>query len=303
MVVLSTVAAAAPARADAVLRWKFTPGETLHYVIQQKIVQKVKMGVTPITMTMTQRMDMSWEVEKVDAKGVASAKHTMTRIQMKMESSQGVMLDYDSASGTEPEGIQGKMLGPVFQAMVNKPISMKMSPRGEISDIQVPQAMIDGFSKLPGMDKIGSTFFESFAKQPFGLGMMPEEAVAPGDTWKEEMEVAMPMMGSMKAQQTYEYLGSEARSGKELEKLRVGLQLDFAAGEEKPAISMKVTEQDTSGTAWFDNVAGRLAETETKSKMKMEITVADMTMESDMEMDAVLKLQPAASSEEAAPKQ
>ena len=294
------VASATSARAEKLLRWKFTPGETLRHVTEQKMVTTMDMG-TPVTMTMTQMFEVSWKVNSVDAEGVASVTQTVDRARVKMESPQGIMIDYDSASGEEPEGI-AKMLVSVIEAMLNRPVSMKVSAWGKTSDMQVPQAMIDAMNKLPMMEKGGGVFTEDTFRQMGGSGDLPEEAVSPGDTWTEERAIELPMVGKHKLGATYEYAGTETRNDRELEKILTTLRMELLGSEDQP---LKFTSQDSElkGTIYFDNQAGRLVETDMSGKIKLEVTLGDMSFKMDIDMDIQMKTDAAGTSQQPAPKE
>ena len=150
LAVLMAAAAATPAECETVLRWKLTPGETFRFVTQMKMVAKVGDGPTAFTTTSDQTIEMSWAVKSIDADGVASVTQTFDRMRMKMTSPQGVIIDFDSATDGETAGIS-KTLVPFLEAIVNKPISVRIDPRGDVSDVQVPQSMLDGMKKVPGM--------------------------------------------------------------------------------------------------------------------------------------------------------
>jgi hypothetical protein len=300
LTVLLTFASLPSARADTVLRWKFKPGETLRYVMHQKMVQKGEVGPAPITVTMNQTAEMSWAVTSVDSDGVASLTQTFTRMRIKMESPQGIMMDYDTASEEEPQGFL-TMMAPVFDAMVNKPISMKVDPRGNASDVQIPQAMVDSWKKVPGMEQMGDMFSDEFMEKMSGLGAIPEKAVSPGDTWTDVTEGDLPMIGKMKVETMYEYLGSENRDGKQLEKIRVTQKMDISPGEKPVGIVMKIGEHDSTGITYFDNAAGRFAENQSKSTIKMEGTMGEQPIKMDTEMDIRMNLESVERSEEASP--
>ena len=105
VVVALALSGGAAARGQTLLRWKFEPGQKLHYVVHIKMNQKIGMGATPTTMTTTQIMNTSREVKSVEADGTAVVIQTIDRMRMKQESPQGVMANYDSASEEEPEGM------------------------------------------------------------------------------------------------------------------------------------------------------------------------------------------------------
>jgi hypothetical protein len=296
VIVLLTAAAVTPARGETVLRWKFQPGEKLRCVMNMKMTGKLDFGSTPTTTTSVQVMEMSWEIKSVDAEGVASVTQTIDRLRMKMESPEGVMIDYDSDANGETAGIS-KVMVPFFEAMVNKPTSLKMDPRGHVSDVQVPQAMIDAANKVPGMGAIGEMLSGETIGKISGGGTLPQDAVSEGDTWTNEAEFNLPMLGKMKALATYKYLGSETRNGRALEKIGYTQKIDISPAQKQPGYDAKITDQSASGTIYFDNVAGRFTESSLKSKMNTEITVAGKTVKSDVETVVHTKLESAGTSE------
>lgn len=299
MTALLTIAAVAPARGATTLRWKFTPGETLRYVMHMKMTMKFDSAAAPVTTTATQVSEMSWVIESVDADGVASVTQTIDRMQMKMISPQGVMIDYDSSGNGETGGMS-KMLAPLLEAMVNKPISLKVDPRGQQSDVQVPQSMIDGANKIPGL---GSMLSGDTIGQMSGLGTLPKDAVSEGDVWTNEREISLPTIGKMEVLAKFEYLGKETRDGRELEKIRPTQHMDISPAKEAAGGAAKITDQSVSGTTYFDNVAGRFAEAEMTSTMKMEIAVGEMTMKMETVTEVRMKLESSSVVEKPAAKQ
>ena len=287
------VAGGSTAQAQKVLRWKFTPGQTLRYVMNQEQSQKIKAGTTPITMTMTMTMNMTQKIESVDPKGVASVIQTIDRIQMKMTSPQGIGMEYDSASGKPPEGL-AKLMAPMFDAMVKKPFTMKMDPQGKVSDMKLPQGFVESVNKISG-NPMGGLFTEEGMQQMTGQGMavLPEKPVSAGDTWTQQAGMAMPMLGRISVKNTYRYEGTEKRDGKELEKIANTMELDITPEKDKPQpFQIKMTAQEMKGTSYFDNEAGRLVETKTGGTMKMTISVGGQQIEQDIDMSQTLRLAP-----------
>ena len=298
VVAIFTLAAVTPAQGETVLRWKFTPGDAFQLVMQGNTTVKTSTGDTPVTMTATYVAEMSQVIESVDANGVASVTQTINRLRQKMSSPQGVVMDYDSAAAADING-KSRLLVPLFDAIVNKPISLKADPRGRISDAQVPQSVIDAANEMPGL---GGLFSGKTMGQFSGLGTLPKEAVSIGDIWTNEEDITVPKLGKMKVKSTFRYLGSEVRDGMTLEKIGY-TQEQMLAGSatEKPDHGAKMTDASASGTMYFDNVAGRFVEGTIKSKMKMEVTVVGMTLKTDMAMDMQMKLDLADASDKPAP--
>ncbi len=289
------------ARAQKVLRWKFTPGETLRYVMNQEQSQKIKAGTTPITMTVTMNMHMSQKIESVDPKGVASITQTIDRIQMKMTSPQGIGMEYDSASGKPPEGL-AKLTAPVFEAMVKQPFTMKMDPQGKVSDMKLPQGLMESINKVSGA-QIGNMFSEEGLKQMTGgqgMAALPEKPVSVGDTWTQQADMDMAMLGKIAVKYTYKYDGTEKRDGQVFEKIANTLEMDISPQKDKPQpFQIKMTDQKMKGTTYFDNEAGRLVENKTGGTMKMTISVGGQQIEQEIDMSQTLRLAPSETSAKA----
>src|SRR5262249_33655580 len=69
-----------PAR-GATLRWKFKPGETLRYVMDQRAVTTATLpGGEQMRTTLSQTIETTWTVKSVDPSGQAEMTQTITRI-------------------------------------------------------------------------------------------------------------------------------------------------------------------------------------------------------------------------------
>ncbi len=168
MIVALTVGTANADPAGKVFRWKLTPGETLKFVMAQDMTQNIHVGEgkPPTAVSSKMAMDLVWKVESVDDQGVITSDQSFQRIEMKVQSAQGVIMEYDSASGKEPEGM-AKMIAPMFEAMLKKPIRTMFTARGEVKKVKLPQGMVESLNKGVG-GQVGSLFSEDTMKQ-FGM--------------------------------------------------------------------------------------------------------------------------------------
>ena len=208
------VAGSSTAQAQKLIRWKFTSGQTTRYLVEQEQSQNIKIGDTAITMTVTVKINMTQKVDAVDSQGVASVTQTIDRMQMKMSpppgTDQGV--DYDSDSPKPAEGIAA-VLAPMIEALVKKPFTMKIDPRGQVTEMKLPAGLTEALAKAGG--SMQGMFSEDALKQMTGQGMLAlaEKPVAQGDTWPREVTVDMPMLGTMKTTTKYRYEGTEKARG------------------------------------------------------------------------------------------
>ena len=281
------------ARAQKILRLKFTPGQTLTYQMVQTMDQSMRQGenAVPMAFTTKQIMDMTWTVESVAAEDAVVIAQKTDRVQMKMQSAQGVIMEYDTASEKEPEGM-AQTFAPMYESMVREPTRITLTPRGEVKDMKLPQGMLENMNKSLGGGQTGNVFSEDWMKQIGEMGVLPERPVQPGDTWTREDSLKMPGIGEQKVESLFRYEGSETRAGKTLEK--ISMSMHFKPGEEKDKGMVALRENEVKGINYFDAESGHVVETFVKMKMKMDINVLGQQMSQDIDMNMEMKLQPAA---------
>ena len=179
----------------------------------------------------------------------------------------GMTMEFDTES---PEGSTHPM-AQIQQAMKGKHFTVTMNSRGQVREIG-------------GFDVIFSDLSKAFADQPqardileavrAGFGpqavktMMqqgsvafPEDAVAIGDTWRQELQVSNPALGDMKIGVEYRVEGPE-RLG-ERDCVRVGVSTTIEFGEQGASfgefakflgaeVEVEMRDASGSGTAWID---------------------------------------------------
>ncbi|MBI2824879.1 MAG: hypothetical protein HYX69_09350 [Planctomycetia bacterium] len=282
--------AAASARAETKLRWKFKAGDKVGYEMGMEMDQDMKIGDMSVGMKMTHRMDMSWDVKDVAADGTATISQTVNRVRMDMTLPPGAgagPIKYDSKAEKQEPGAE--MIAPMFDAMVGKPFTMKVTTLGEVKEVQLPKAMIEAMSKTP-LGAMNPMFSEDGIKQMFKQNVLPlpEKAVADGTTWDSTMEMKGLPFGKMVSETHYKYAGQEERGGKKLDKIDVSANTKF---EKAPnaEIQLDIKNQESAGAIYFDNKAGTAVESSQTSKMSMEVEFGGMTIEQDVTTKTTLK--------------
>jgi hypothetical protein len=267
--------AAMPARADAKLRWKFEKGKKYSYVVTQKTGGQG--GPQGQKIEQTQVMDMTWEVKGVEPDGTADMVQTIDRIQYKLEGP--VSVSFDSKEGKDPSGPLAAA-GPLFRALVGAAVELKMSPRGQISDVKLPKQMVDA---LKNAGPAGSPFTEEGMKNMISQAtlLLPEEAVANGKSWTDAKSVESPL-GTMALNSTYTYQGPTTHDGKMVEKIGVDINVDIKPKPDAP-FQASLTSQDNKGSFFFDNKGGYLMGSEITQKMKMALKVQGQEVVQDIE--------------------
>ncbi len=274
------IPAAGKASAADPLRWKFTKGKSYSYVVTQQLKNKAEVGGQSIDSNTVQKMTMLWEVKDVDPKGVAAMDQTIVRVEMSVESPQAkVTVDTDSKDEAQGPAAQLKT---VFAALVNKPIHVKMTPRGEITDVTIDPQMLEGFKAFSG-GPMGEMFSEKGLKEMTGQAtlVLPEKALSKGDTWDATKRIEMPL-GTMVMKNAYTL---DDPAGKISAKVEVAI-------EPKPnaPFEIKIASQDVKGTYDFDNAAGTLKASAVTQKMQLKVNVQNMEIFQNLETNVTMTL-------------
>lgn len=290
----------------ATLRWKFNRGETLHYQLEEKTVSATTNQGKTIKTTVTQTIDMSWAVKDVGADGTATVTMTFDRMRTKINTAFG-SFEYDTKQNDAPEGIGAATVVTILKKLIGAPFTARMSPLGELSDIQVPESVVK-MLKEAGAGRQGAPtgmFSEGGLKNMIieaGLPL-PKDDVAQGTTWKRQSKVQAPAAGTMIVDKVYTYDGP-AGAGEEKIGLKSQVSLEPMANS---PVTFKIESQDGRGTYVFDNKAGRMSQSSVNVKLKLHITgkiktgpqesdVQELNAVQDQDTSTIMKLQPSGSS-------
>lgn len=267
LLLVVTGLAGSTARA-ATLRWKFQPGETLHYAMDQKTVTSVKGGPQDIKSTMSQTIDMEWVVKEIGDDGLTHLTQKVTRIRTKIESAFGPF-EFDSKEAKDPEGAVAAGLVPLLRALVGAEFSFKMNEQGEMSDVKVPEKVLESIKKSGSLGGNAGMFSEEGMKNMVVESSLavPKEDIEKGKSWTRESKITMPI-GTMTLDKVYTYQGPATNDAKNVERIDLVTKVDIqlAPGNN---LDMKVQSQKGKGSFFFDNAAGRVAESTVSEKLEM----------------------------------
>ena len=296
-----------PAAGQKLLRWKLQSGAAFDYQIAQEIEQELKPANSPVMKFNTsQTMALGWDVKSVAEDGTMTVEQVVQTFQMRMQSPQGIMMEYDSTSDEKPTGL-ATMLGPMLESFVNRPMLTVYTPRGEVKEMKLPQGFLDKVNQLAGGGQLGNLFSDDWMKQFSQMGVLPEDPVTPGYTWQSEATIKNPILGQMKVVTSSRYEGTEVRDGRSVEKISLTIQFtpddDQQTAEDEPGQSAAEADQDAEkqpgmigireqsgeGVLYFDAEAGLLYESQSRTKMKMSIDILGQKMEQDMVMVMTMK--------------
>jgi hypothetical protein len=268
------IMACQPAGAAVELKMKFASGDVIESKITQDMTSTATVMGNEVKTRMQQTMFMQTSVESVAPDGAATVTQKVTRVDATMQLPNGQTYKYDSQAESNENPPPG--YPDVMDALVGAEFQMKIAPTGKISDIKVPQTLVEKFKNLPGAQALGAMASEEGLKQMMSQSsfVLPEKPVEKGATWDSSTDLEMPF-GTIHAQQTYTYQGTASGGNEEI---GVELKMTMEPKEGSP-FKMSLKETDSDGKILFDNEAGRLVKSEITQKMVMEMGVQGQTFD------------------------
>lgn len=274
------------AQSPTLLRWKFKAGDKLALAVNEdwQVTQRVK--DQDVRTTVSQQFDMTWTVREVDAQGIASISQRIDRIRGKLVLNGVDAGGFDSAGSQPPAGMWSG-LAPVLMSMVGADFVLKFNARGEITDLTVPQQMVEAVAKLPKLGQLREFFSAEGMKQLMGssLVVLPDEAIPVGHAWTVTRRARNPLAGPQVITAALTYVGPEQRGGRQLQKITVDVDTlpDQAAGVNPQTQAAQIKQQDGKGFVYLDGTAGRLVESELRQTMTMAVMFGGTAVDQQVE--------------------
>jgi hypothetical protein len=259
------------------LRWKFKPDETLNYVLERGVEGKIVLSGAEIAFTMGMTFDTTWKTASVADDGTAAVELTVDRIQVNMSSPLFGNMVYDSKGGEEPKSPVWLQMKPVLTAMLGEAFKTKISPRGEVSDVVMPEKLAKsladqkiGENRRQGFGIGGNPFGEKGIKELIAKSVLILPETKDAD-WTQSFENALPGLGKQTAETKFSSAGMETKDGRALAKITSVTELMFEP-EENPKAELEIMSQEASATYYFDPAAGHLVSADGTQQMGMEVS-------------------------------
>jgi hypothetical protein len=267
----------------ATLAWKFAAGDEENYRLTQSA--KLSSGEGDALKqfaAIEQELDIKWKVLEVDEQGTATITVQIAAMSMLASGPDGQEVRFDSESTDEPQGYAA-ILRPLGKRLSESEVQMKMSSRGEVTDIKLPDELSEAVKSVPGGKKFaedgGVTSFESLARLGAPL-IFPAEEIIAETSWEEKREIELPVLGKVASEFVYMVEKPPAEDRVSIDQV---LKLDASKAEGD--LRLKLVNQESAGTIDFNVAVGRpelsnlsyRAEFEQKSqgqsRMKLEHTI------------------------------
>lgn len=269
------------AAAEVTLKHKFVEGDTARYVSESDLTTEVGTPGGRMTTKAKQSQTVTRKVLSVDGDS-ARVQDTVERIAMDMTTEGGPMkmeISWDSENPDGAKGAQAAMIGGMLSPMIGGTIAYTVSPTGEISDVEVSDAMKatlaatgGGDAETAALSMLDSAFFK-----------LPGGPAKVGDSWS--ITQTMPS-------QTGVITMEGPVTVKSVEGDTVTLEADQDASIDAPAgapmeISMK--DSDVKSVTTFDASKGRVVKVRTDATFTMEIKVAGQSQEVTTKVEGTVR--------------
>jgi hypothetical protein len=294
----------AQAQDTSTLKYKWKKGDVLHYrSVQDSDGKMTAMGMERTT-KQRQEFVQRFEVKEVAEDGVATLDVSVLSVKMDLDQGDGMKGTYDTSRAADQQYDGPPRLRPTMEyygALVGEHLMVVMDASGNVRKVEGMNKIVDKMQAKMGTvnpmvarnlrTSMGDEAMRGSMERFFKI--LPEKAVAAGETWTSSYEQPMPAAGGrMKLESTWTFAGSESLEGAPVAKLTSTVKADVLPpkeGEEGGvAPGMKTTIKDGKGTglAFFDTKAGQLAKSVVDMNLPIEVAMSangqNMTMSNNM---------------------
>ncbi len=290
--VLSALVVAAPSIQAETLRWKLKPGDTLHYVIEQKSVSTLKENGKEVRKSsISKTIDLSRSVKRVDGSGNAEMTQKFERVRIHVDT--GLQkIDFDSDQ--DDDRTNARMMAPL-KAMVGAEFTFKMTPEGAVSDVQIPAKVAKALREGAGSSGSAEPFSEDKYKKAMvdASVAFPKTDLAKGQSWSQIMTVPVPPLGTETHTKTYTLEGPGDAPG--VQKIGLDIKVELKRDPSTPESDIKPISHTIKGTFLFDNEAGRMTSSDVLDKNDVAYKFQNADITSTEEQTSTMKLVPGTS--------
>jgi hypothetical protein len=250
------------------LRWKFKPGETLAYSMEQTTVTSgPDLSGREMKRTIALTLDMTWTTKAVDGSGLASWTQTIDRVRITI-TSPGSKISSDSKEAVDGEGL----FGPIFKILVGAEFDSKMNPRGELTEIKLSEKLLATLAATDNGGGPKGQFSEEGLKNMLMQMVipLPESAVAVGESWERKLTIPTDVNGQTRPiEQIFTYKGPET-GATSLDAIDYTTKMEPLKPDPRNPVVYK--KEAASGRFDFDNAAGRIAKSHSTEIMEVAVT-------------------------------
>jgi hypothetical protein len=282
-----TVTSLSAAGSEWLLRFGLDAEGTHRFAMSQTQSMDIDMGAKGRQqMENSSRMEFLQTVKELLSDGSFVLDTAFGRMQSTM-SLGGMTMEFDTENTEEASHPVA-----IFQNfMKGKHFLVTMTPRGLVRSVDGLDAIFDDLSEAlpdqPGMLQAMEAVKQGFGTETTTTLMQqavvpyPEDAVAIGDTWHQDLKLPNPALGDLNISRDYTVEGAERM--RERDCLRVGVASTIEFEGEGPEfaqfgkmmgaeLSLDIGEATGQGTAWIDKASGLVVLSKSTQTIEMDMS-------------------------------
>jgi hypothetical protein len=296
---VASLLTAAPADAQVKFELKYTPETKSTSQTEVSTKQILTLAGMDLATDVSQFVISTTTIGKRNEDGTLPIVDTVDKLQSRLSLPGGLEIAFDSGDPDKKAG--NPLLEPlvdVFRVAAKSKTVTLRDKDNRIKSIEFPDNPAEKVS-----DDYKSQFDPEKRKKAAEkeAGLFPAKPVKPGDTWMHTSESDLGGGQTLTLETRYEYVGTEDRAGKTLDKITsmstsVAYAMDPNANSPLKIKSSELTVASSEGTILFDRTRGAVVESVSKIRitgdMKTEINAMEFPAKLDLAIETKTTLQP-----------
>jgi hypothetical protein len=268
------------------LLWRFKPGDVHRYRVAAELESTMALGEGKgETRTVRHVVDVTWRVAEIKDNGQATLAQKIDRLQLKLTAPGEEPVEFDSASSDKPEGFAA-MVEPLAKALLAGEVNVTVSPRGVVTAVKPPEALLTAIKNSAGADKLGDfATEEGFQTLVQTLSFQLPKDFAEGVEWSTKLVTKNPLLGTQTSETTYRHKETREVDGQTMEVFTPTVVMKFEGSPSKIAVS----DEKSSGEIVFNRTAGRLESSKVEHSMKLAIAADGEELKQELKQTVEMK--------------
>jgi len=241
----------ASAEQPTLLRYRFQPGQFVHYEVDAKSKMVLMAREQTQTLRESRRTKKHFRVISVDDDGTAVVEPVIDHVVMEARSDDEPPVVFDS---DDPD-TDAKDFQQVKQTIGRAAVQLRFTSVGHLEDVLPLQPLESGKSVKPDPAKHGF------------LVALPEKPVQAGDTWSDDYSISVSVDGQLRKPLTKRVQIRRLYTLKEIEDgiAEIEFRTYPLAVERNPQVKVQLVQQSLAGTVKFDISRGLIIEWKSRS--------------------------------------
>jgi hypothetical protein len=292
--------------AGVLLTWKWREGDVRRYRVTEESEMNLTSDVfpVPIAFRITQTYEMTHEVEHITDDGIARVVVSFDRLAIEMTDADGERTAHWSSENPEaplPRLARDQLQG--MDLLIGRPVAFWVDDRGEALEVEDLEELVEELAehrvgkRSDDFLDLAAIASEEVLFELAGLGVLvfPDEPVAVGEGWTDDLSFPLPLIGGMDHVETVVLESVERQEAVLRREAEVSLgggselaeELGFPQeGLSEISVGMETRRGEIDGTIRFDLERGLLVHE--VYEMALDLTLTMSSLDEGSERDPMV---------------